>query len=87
MIVCESGTVTFSSDLVPPENLVRNDARWRYGNEAADGRVSDPAAARYPVAVHEAARLEAEAAATFLTSDEASYVSGMTLVVDASVTG
>ena len=33
------------------------------------------------------ARLEAEAAATFLTSDEASYVSGMTLVVDAGVTG
>ena len=29
-----------------------------YGNEAADGRVSDPAAACYPVAVHE--RLEVE---------------------------
>ena len=39
MIVCESGTVTFLSDPVPLENLVRNDTRWRYGNEAADGRV------------------------------------------------
>src|SRR5207244_827310 len=32
---------------------------WAYGNEAADGRISDPAAACYPVVVHEA-RLEAE---------------------------
>ena len=27
MIVCGPGTVTFSSDLVPPENLIRDDAR------------------------------------------------------------
>jgi hypothetical protein len=27
---------------------------WAYGNEAADGRVSDPAAACCPVALHEA---------------------------------
>jgi transketolase len=40
--------------LVPPENLIRDDARVAYGNEAADGRVSDPAAACYPVAVHAA---------------------------------
>ena len=29
-----------------------------YGNEAADGRVSDPAAACYPVAVHAVAELD-----------------------------
>jgi hypothetical protein len=33
---------------------------WAYGNEAADGRISDPAAACYSVAVPRRARLEAE---------------------------
>jgi hypothetical protein len=27
---------------------------WAYGNQAADGRISDPTAARYPIAVREA---------------------------------
>ena len=27
---------------------------WAYGNETADGRVSDPSAACYPVAIYEA---------------------------------
>jgi hypothetical protein len=33
---------------------------WAYGNEAANGRVSDPAAACFPVALHAASGLEAE---------------------------
>src|SRR5271156_920957 len=35
-----------------PKTLSGMTCRWRYGNEAADGRVSDPAAACYPVVAH-----------------------------------
>ena len=35
-----------------PKTLSGMTRGWAYGNEAADGRVSDPAAACYPVAVH-----------------------------------
>jgi hypothetical protein len=38
---------------VPPENRIGMTRKWAYGNEVADGRVSDPDAACYSVAVHE----------------------------------
>jgi hypothetical protein len=37
-----------------PKTLSGMMCGWAYGNEAADGGVSDPAAAYYPVAVHAA---------------------------------
>jgi hypothetical protein len=42
------------SVVVPPENLSGMTRPWTYGNEAADGRVSDPTVACYPVAVRAA---------------------------------
>jgi hypothetical protein len=39
---------------VPPENLILMTREWLYGIEAADGRVTDPGAAFYPVAIHAA---------------------------------
>jgi hypothetical protein len=44
---------------VPPENPIQDDVQLEYGNEAPDGRVSDPAAACYPGFTRRA-RLEAE---------------------------
>jgi len=43
-----------AQNLCLPRTSSRMTRRWAYGNEAADGRVSDPAAACDPVAVHEA---------------------------------
>ena len=40
------------SDLCLPKSLSGMTCSWTYGNEAADGRVYDPAAACYPVVVH-----------------------------------
>jgi hypothetical protein len=53
------GVPTRRTMLCLPKTLSGMTRGWAYGNEAADGRISDPAAACYPVVVHEA-RLEAE---------------------------
>ena len=39
---------------MPPENLIGMTGGWSYGNEAADGRVSDPAAVCFPLAAYAA---------------------------------
>jgi hypothetical protein len=43
-----------SANLCLPKSSSQMTRGWAYGNEAADGRVSDPAPACSPVAVHEA---------------------------------
>jgi hypothetical protein len=45
---------------VPPENLIGMTRVWPYGSEAAEGRVSEPAAAAIRSRFTRRARLEAE---------------------------
>jgi hypothetical protein len=45
--------VVLGMNVCLPKTLSEMTRGWAYCNEAADGRVSEPAAACYPVAVHE----------------------------------
>ena len=52
--LCRKEGINQNLYLCLPKTLSGMTRGWACGNEAADGRVSDPAAACYPVAVHTA---------------------------------